>query len=86
MRTGWVRSITSTGAFDRFCEGLVMASMPSWSGRPPQQPLIMSTTMKGRRSGRRPAMQTTVLPPSPAAGSTSGTICASAPNIVSMTR
>src|SRR6185437_12436125 len=33
-----------------------------------------------------PPRQTTVFPPSPAAGMMCGTICASAPNIVSITR
>ncbi len=30
-----------------FCDGLVTASMPSLSGRPPQAPVIMSTSTKG---------------------------------------
>ena len=71
---------------DRFCEALVTASRPSLSGRPPQAPQIMSTMMKGLRFGRSPLMQTTLLPPSPAAGTVSGTICASAPSMVSNTR
>ena len=46
---------TSTGMLERFCEGLVMASIPSLSGRPPQAPQIMSTMMKGSVVGMQPA-------------------------------
>ena len=76
----------STGMLERFCEALVTASSPSLSGRPPQAPQIMSTMMKGLRLGLSPLMQITLLPPSPAAGTRSGTICASAPSMVSNTR
>jgi hypothetical protein len=35
MRTGCCDSSVSTGVFDRFCDALVIASMPSAPGRLP---------------------------------------------------
>ncbi len=86
MRIGCCASSTSTGVLDMFCEGLVTASMPSLSGRPPQAPVIMSTITNGRRSAVCPPIESTVLPPSPAAGTRSGRAWASAPSITSSIR
>src|SRR5436309_2278961 len=63
-----------------------LPSSPSAHGRPPQAQQLKSTQMKGFLSLVQPPIETPTLPPSEAANTRSGSISASAPNIVSTMR